>query len=474
MGCNSAEYLKAPMYWAAIQAWIPTSENRHFAKEFLDMMMDPKVAGPSNRLEFPEGVNGCKAHRNDQSVLSVLIHKYGWQQPYNIETWARYGDYDTIQTTAPSPVIKGRCGLNTPLVIKTDVPKWTQKLGVVISFCTNDIEFFEPCIHEVQQFATEIVVSYGNTFFDGTLEQLDVIYALQKRHPGVKFVEFSVEQIKDARRNHNIQRYAGLQALGAVDYVMFLDVDEIIEGPEFKKWWQVQCASTERPAAMRLATYYYCFSPALRADEIDQTAIIIKRTALDGMSQKFLYEVASERDTILKSIKDYKEFIVGVDNNIMSHHYCLVRTKDEMLKKVKSWGHRKDKEWELLINRFYGRLGNPQARGNHFICRCLVCHAHQKVIRYGDDNKMVLRPHTPVELVLNTADRVRLRSEGCDIIEREHLRSENGVITDFWHGFSYSLVQPYIQSTKYTVDHIELSRLFHLDTLPIDKTKEIS
>jgi hypothetical protein len=109
MGADTVAHWKAPAYWAAIQAWKPTQENRAFAEEYLQYMLNPDIAGPSNWIEYPEPNNPlCQHHRNDQSCLSILIHKYGWHQPYTDILWAKYGDYHTIRTVQPTPVIEGR------------------------------------------------------------------------------------------------------------------------------------------------------------------------------------------------------------------------------------------------------------------------------------------------------------------------------------------------------------------------------
>lgn len=34
----------------------------------------------------------------------------------------------------------------------------------------------------------------------------------------------------------------------------------------------------------------------------------------------------------------------------MFHHYSWVRTQDEMLKKVRAWGHKGDRNWVQLVN----------------------------------------------------------------------------------------------------------------------------
>lgn len=109
MGCNEPRYKDALSYWAAIQAWIPTEEHVKFANEFLEHMKHPNIAGPSNKIWKPEPSNPeCLCHRNDQSVLSILIEKYGWHQPYSDDIWMKYGDFHTIKTVEPNPIIIGR------------------------------------------------------------------------------------------------------------------------------------------------------------------------------------------------------------------------------------------------------------------------------------------------------------------------------------------------------------------------------
>jgi hypothetical protein len=40
------------------------------------------------------------------------------------------------------------------------------------------------------------------------------------------------------------------------------------------------------------------------------------------------------------------------------HHYSWVRTKEEMLRKVKAWGHTNDKDWNTLIEEEFSREFN--------------------------------------------------------------------------------------------------------------------
>jgi hypothetical protein len=484
MCCATDDYRNAELYWAAIQAWLPTDENRRFANEFLEAMKNIQIAGPSNKLEHPEGVYAlCRAHRNDQSVLSVLIKKYGWQQTYNEFVWERYGDHTTINlVNNPQSVIKGRCkegdleynGLalvqpanrqSRPLVHQA----LNTNMGVVVSFCTNDKEFFDPCIREVQSFAKEVVVSYGNLFFDGTPEDIAYIEYLKTQYPQVVFKQFVVDPKKPARFNHDMQRAEGYQYItDACEHVMFIDIDEIVEANKFVVWWNAQ---TIFPEAMRFATYYYMISPALQANIIDCAAIVIAKKAIDAKGPGFLMTTKSERDGILKAFPDYVEFINALDNNPMFHHYSLVRTKEEMLKKVTTWGHNKDKSWDPLVRAFFDEMANETPTLGH-VRRCVVVHTEPITIHYNSNrDAKFIPPYTRVDVELNPHDRKRIRAMGLDVIEYEIIRYDPAPIVDFWHNFEYHLVEPYLKSTKYVTDHNILKRIFKQAGVPaIDKT----
>jgi hypothetical protein len=44
-----------------------------------------------------------------------------------------------------------------------------------------------------------------------------------------------------------------------------------------------------------------------------------------------------------------------LNDQVLCHHYSWVRTKDEMLQKVKSWGHSADKNWTQLVEEEFSR-----------------------------------------------------------------------------------------------------------------------
>jgi hypothetical protein len=85
-------------YQSLVQAYAVTEENKRFIDEMLQYMKDPLVAGPSNYTLDPDGPGGVAHwHRNDLSVLSVLIPRYKFDQPYDYEISRRYGDRPTYE-----------------------------------------------------------------------------------------------------------------------------------------------------------------------------------------------------------------------------------------------------------------------------------------------------------------------------------------------------------------------------------------
>lgn len=81
-------------YWAGFQVYKKTDDNISFISDMYDSMMDPRVALPDTTVDYPDGPNKkCISHRQDQSALSVLIHKHNRHQFFDTEKNERYGDH---------------------------------------------------------------------------------------------------------------------------------------------------------------------------------------------------------------------------------------------------------------------------------------------------------------------------------------------------------------------------------------------
>ena len=78
-GCDEQKYWDADMVNGALSLWKKTDENIKFLNEWLNYLKDPRIitddenmCGKPNFLEF-------RAHRHDQSVLSLLAKKYEFE-----------------------------------------------------------------------------------------------------------------------------------------------------------------------------------------------------------------------------------------------------------------------------------------------------------------------------------------------------------------------------------------------------------
>ena len=60
-------------------------------------MMNPVVALPDTTNRNPDGSDApCVEHRQDQSALSILIHKKNRHQFFDIDKNNKYGDWQTL------------------------------------------------------------------------------------------------------------------------------------------------------------------------------------------------------------------------------------------------------------------------------------------------------------------------------------------------------------------------------------------
>ena len=97
MQCQRAKLM--PQYWAGFQVYLSTQQNKLFLQEMYDCMMDPEIAYPDTSVRKPEGDGSeCVEHRQDQSVLSLLIDKHNRHQKYNLETQLLFGDWQTFSS----------------------------------------------------------------------------------------------------------------------------------------------------------------------------------------------------------------------------------------------------------------------------------------------------------------------------------------------------------------------------------------
>ncbi len=233
-----------------------------------------------------------------------------------------------------------------------------HRIATIINFCTNDYRFLAPCIREAKHFSSQILIPVCDHFFDGTPEDRALLQRAYSEHPDCEFIEFAYDpeqpygypcrkrpgDLDWCRHWHSTARMIGYFFLKKeIDYVLFIDVDEIYEGKKFQEW--LQHYPIQNYNALRFQCYQYFREPRYRAKETFTSGLLAKKSVL---TPDTILNV-DERMGLYKKIPDEKIVdLNGLDDQPMIHHYSWVRTKEEMLKKV-IWGHFWERNWKELI-----------------------------------------------------------------------------------------------------------------------------
>ncbi len=237
-------------------------------------------------------------------------------------------------------------------------------IATIITYCTNDFRFIGKCIEEVKVFSKQIIIPVCDHFFDGSLENRSLLDHTYAQHPDCLFVEFRYFPDRLYSQYHFIEpndpdwaiywasttRYVGFQYVNPdIDYVLFLDSDEIADGKKFLEWFE--SGKDRFYDAMRLGSYYYVLSPYLCSDTIVSVPLFALKKNFAPLT---LFNGLERIGAYMSHPGPKREYVLGADQEPFFHHYSWVRTKDECLCKGKTWSHRNDQDWPALIEEAFG------------------------------------------------------------------------------------------------------------------------
>ena len=231
------------------------------------------------------------------------------------------------------------------------------RIATVINYCTNDYRFIKQCIDAVRPFSKQIIVPVSDHFFDGTLENRELLQKTFDENPGVTFIEYEWDSLsggKDLgpRYWHNMSRIIGVnQTADDIEQVLFLDSDEIMDSTLFTKFVTENRLSYD---SYKIAAYWYFREPIYRATRLTGPAVLIKRRKI-RINPFSPWEREQMFDLLEGATKLEDATYKG---EVMLHHYSWVRTKEQMLKKVQSWGHKGEKNWVELVEEEFSRPFN--------------------------------------------------------------------------------------------------------------------
>jgi hypothetical protein len=220
-------------------------------------------------------------------------------------------------------------------------------VSVVISYCNNDIGFLEENIIQAKKFSDDIIVVYYQFSLDGVAEDEGTLSTMLGICEKYKCSAASTNYMEDKspRYHHNKARYVGTFFVSEKNkYILFLDADEIIEGDTFTEYLKTK--DHENYDVVALDCYWYFRERRFRADAVEQAGVLCKASLAETLN--YIYSEAERWEFKNRPDLKAKEHL-RYNGVIMCHHYSWVRTKEQMLQKVKSWGHKADKDWVSLI-----------------------------------------------------------------------------------------------------------------------------
>lgn len=236
-----------------------------------------------------------------------------------------------------------------------------QKMNCIILSNVDDLCFLYPSLEQIYNIFSEIIIVMGEQRWNGEYEDISQIQDLRTfisdkpEYSHIRILTYNVHNdmikcmqgsVSPAMYWEGHARWIGYNELKARDgYVLFLDADEMIEGDKFKRW--LDTYEYKQYDAMKLANYWYWCKPIYRAkDYIEDSVVMLNMKKSNPMH---LFSNLG-RHGIYDSIIGNKKRNITFNRTPFIHHYSWVRNKDQMLRKVRSWGHRNDKDsWETLV-----------------------------------------------------------------------------------------------------------------------------
>lgn len=241
-----------------------------------------------------------------------------------------------------------------------------ETITTIINYCSNDYQFLRFNVQQAAKFSRQILIPVCDHFYDGSLENQTLINQSIQETPEAEFIKFKY----DPRATFSLwrgwqfilrrlglgrvwgpqcwiclARQLGLKKVKPrIDYVLFLDADEVVDGKRFLAWLNTKYY--QKFNALKPAAYWYWRSPSYQADVWEDNPLLACRRCL----KTAVFLDHDERNATYNSLPGPKQkLVLGLDNKPMIHHYGWAKPKKNLLKKVQTWGHTKDRNWEKLI-----------------------------------------------------------------------------------------------------------------------------
>jgi len=233
-------------------------------------------------------------------------------------------------------------------------------ISTILQYNTNDIKFLEINLSQCNKFSDEIIITICDHFYNGEKENDDLLcesISIINKFNKCKILNVQYEGFKESPAYyHNLGRKNG-RDLAKNDWILFLDSDEIVDD-NFSEWFE---HNKYKNLCFNFTCNWYFRKPIYKSTQTESAGVLIRKKDC----QNWDLNSALETKQFYQKLWDESRLchgdlnpVLGLDGKVLVHHYSWVRSKEEMIKKVKNWGHKYDKDWESLIEEEFSRNFN--------------------------------------------------------------------------------------------------------------------
>jgi hypothetical protein len=244
--------------------------------------------------------------------------------------------------------------------------KWKKPSPVdfstVILFSKLDDPFIDACIDGVLPVSNKtVLVAYDKLV--GGESQTEILERIlhRNRHKRIeyKILPLACEMVQlfpvdpklitNYRIFLNIIRKIGFDMVkNSAEFTLFIDGDEIAEPEKLLQW---KNSYRTKANSLSLANYFYFREPIYRADRVEYSPILSRNEMLESIFEKDPLKFINQPH----ERKNYQIAPVERIDDVLFHHYSWVRTKKQMLEKVKNWTHHNQRDWKKLVENEFAR-----------------------------------------------------------------------------------------------------------------------
>jgi hypothetical protein len=234
-----------------------------------------------------------------------------------------------------------------------------NNLTTILQYSTIDIRFLEINLAQASKFSDEIIIPICDHFFNGEKENKELLaesYQIASKFDKCSIYMFEWDGVKsNTGYYHNLSRALGTN-IAKNEWLLFLDADEIVDD-EFEEWFETV---KHTDLMYWLTCYWYFREPIYQSKTKESAGLLIRKNQCN-----WNINVREERQQLFnhKLVNGDLQPILSSSGLPLVHHYSWVRSKTQMIDKVKNWGHRNDKDWVALIEKEF----NKEFDGTDFI-----------------------------------------------------------------------------------------------------------